>query len=276
MGLGDTSSQVVSVSASLSFFSVAARVLDHQFGRVGDLPRFPVVPRCSPSDRARRGHVRRSLAPSSCLWHSPVWRPVRLQRRPRKGNVRLVPGRPVSDIMGRRTTVRQEGRMDRQVVHDELRQASVAFHRLLDTAAAEDLRRPSQGTRWNKEQLLFHMVFGYMVVRALSSDSGGRTSTSTSARSGSGSSGNGSEGRRTRTIPRGGAVGRCCRCRPFAWPLCGTSACGRPRCVSVRVIAGRRADTSSPRVRGGRRAAQRVPLVHPGRRERGPAGHPAA
>lgn len=57
--------------------------------------------------------------------------------------------------------------MDRQVVHNELRQASVAFHRLLDTAAAEDLRRPSQGTRWNNEQLLFHMLFGYMVVRAL-------------------------------------------------------------------------------------------------------------
>jgi hypothetical protein len=31
----------------------------------------------------------------------------------------------------------------------------------------EDLRRRSNGTKWTNEELLFHMVFGYMVVRAL-------------------------------------------------------------------------------------------------------------
>ncbi|MDJ0355959.1 DinB family protein [Paenarthrobacter sp. PH39-S1] len=30
-----------------------------------------------------------------------------------------------------------------------------------------DLRRGSSGTRWTNEELLFHMVFGYMVVRTL-------------------------------------------------------------------------------------------------------------
>ncbi|MCU1565683.1 MAG: maleylpyruvate isomerase, partial [Pseudarthrobacter sp.] len=34
-------------------------------------------------------------------------------------------------------------------------------------ATAVDLRRKSNGTKWTNEELLFHMVFGYMVVRAL-------------------------------------------------------------------------------------------------------------
>ena len=34
-------------------------------------------------------------------------------------------------------------------------------------AGPEDLRRRSAGTRWTNEQLLFHMVFGFLVVRTL-------------------------------------------------------------------------------------------------------------
>ncbi|WP_427136211.1 DinB family protein [Pseudarthrobacter sp. S9] len=37
----------------------------------------------------------------------------------------------------------------------------------LESATAADLRRRSNGTRWTNEELLFHMVFGYMIVRAL-------------------------------------------------------------------------------------------------------------
>jgi len=37
----------------------------------------------------------------------------------------------------------------------------------LKNAGDADLRRRSNGTRWTNEELLFHMVFGYMVVRAL-------------------------------------------------------------------------------------------------------------
>lgn len=37
----------------------------------------------------------------------------------------------------------------------------------LETATSADLRRRSHGTRWTNEELLFHMVFGYMIVRAL-------------------------------------------------------------------------------------------------------------
>lgn len=45
-----------------------------------------------------------------------------------------------------------------------------AEHQLRDWLAHSspvDLRGPSNGTRWSNEELLFHMVFGYMVVRAL-------------------------------------------------------------------------------------------------------------
>ena len=48
-----------------------------------------------------------------------------------------------------------------------MEQARQDFHRLLSRATAADLRRPSEGTRWTNQQLLFHMLFGYLVVRAL-------------------------------------------------------------------------------------------------------------
>ncbi|MGY3567918.1 maleylpyruvate isomerase N-terminal domain-containing protein [Sinomonas sp. RB5] len=47
------------------------------------------------------------------------------------------------------------------------RRACDRLEEFLAAADAEDLARRSGGTRWTNEQLLFHMVFGYMVVRAL-------------------------------------------------------------------------------------------------------------
>jgi hypothetical protein len=38
---------------------------------------------------------------------------------------------------------------------------------LLAGASPGDLARTSNGTRWSNEQLLFHMLFGYLVVRNL-------------------------------------------------------------------------------------------------------------
>jgi hypothetical protein len=57
--------------------------------------------------------------------------------------------------------------MDREAVHRELDAARTTFHRLVDSATAADLRRPSNGTRWNNKQLLFHMLLGYLILRAL-------------------------------------------------------------------------------------------------------------
>ena len=56
---------------------------------------------------------------------------------------------------------------DRQAVHDELERVRADFHRLLADADAADLARATSGTRWSNEELLFHMLFGYLVVRAL-------------------------------------------------------------------------------------------------------------
>jgi DinB superfamily len=57
--------------------------------------------------------------------------------------------------------------MDRQSIHEEMRRARATFHALVSRASPADLRRASEGTRWTNQQLLFHMLFGYMIVRAL-------------------------------------------------------------------------------------------------------------
>ena len=41
------------------------------------------------------------------------------------------------------------------------------FHALLDGATSADLRRQTNGTKWTNEQLLFHMLFGYLLIRNL-------------------------------------------------------------------------------------------------------------
>ncbi len=57
--------------------------------------------------------------------------------------------------------------MNRQSIHEEMERARAAFHTLTSQASSADLRRGSNGTRWTNQQLLFHMLFGYMIVRVL-------------------------------------------------------------------------------------------------------------
>ncbi|NLE80067.1 MAG: DinB family protein [Rhodococcus sp.] len=57
--------------------------------------------------------------------------------------------------------------MDRAAIAGELERARKHLHCLLGEASDTSLRRRSAGTRWTNEQLLFHMVFGYVVVQAL-------------------------------------------------------------------------------------------------------------
>ena len=56
---------------------------------------------------------------------------------------------------------------DRAALAADLRRARTDFHGLLDVAVEPDWNEPTERTRWTNEQLLFHMVFGYMVVRRL-------------------------------------------------------------------------------------------------------------
>jgi hypothetical protein len=57
--------------------------------------------------------------------------------------------------------------LDRAAVRAEMESARLDFHQLIGDATPADLRRPSNGTRWTNQQLLFHMLFGYLIIRAL-------------------------------------------------------------------------------------------------------------
>jgi hypothetical protein len=57
--------------------------------------------------------------------------------------------------------------MDRSLIHEEFERARREFHQLVEQASPADLRRPSNGTRWNNRQLLFHLLLGYLIIRAL-------------------------------------------------------------------------------------------------------------
>ena len=52
-------------------------------------------------------------------------------------------------------------------IAEEIRWARDDFRRLVDNATTAELRNRSNGTKWTNDQLLFHMLFGYMIVRAL-------------------------------------------------------------------------------------------------------------
>ncbi|WP_324651442.1 DinB family protein [Georgenia sp. H159] len=60
-----------------------------------------------------------------------------------------------------------DGPVDRAGIAAELERARADLHALLATASPAQLRAGSEGTRWTNEQLLFHMVFGFLVVRRL-------------------------------------------------------------------------------------------------------------
>ena len=70
----------------------------------------------------------------------------------------------VRGVSGRRSDT---SGMDREVVHQELETARATFQHLVATATEADLRRRSDGTRWTNKQLLFHMLLGYLILRAL-------------------------------------------------------------------------------------------------------------
>jgi DinB superfamily len=56
---------------------------------------------------------------------------------------------------------------DRAALHAELERARSEFRALVDGASPAELRRLSDGTRWTNRELLFHMLFGYLVTRNL-------------------------------------------------------------------------------------------------------------
>jgi hypothetical protein len=57
--------------------------------------------------------------------------------------------------------------MDRDAIEAELSRVEADFAQLAARASRSDLRRRSRGTRWTNRQLLYHLVFGYLIVRTL-------------------------------------------------------------------------------------------------------------
>jgi hypothetical protein len=57
--------------------------------------------------------------------------------------------------------------MDTRDIDDELKRVAADFRDLLDAALPAEFRAPTIGTRWTNKQLLFHMLFGFFLVRAL-------------------------------------------------------------------------------------------------------------
>jgi hypothetical protein len=57
--------------------------------------------------------------------------------------------------------------IDRQGIHEELERVRADLHHLVGRATAADLRRRTNGTRWTNGQMLWHMAFGYLIVRRL-------------------------------------------------------------------------------------------------------------
>jgi hypothetical protein len=54
---------------------------------------------------------------------------------------------------------------DRQSIHQDLERARADLHNLVAGATVADLRRGTAGTRWTNGQLLWHMAFGFLIVR---------------------------------------------------------------------------------------------------------------
>lgn len=57
--------------------------------------------------------------------------------------------------------------MDRGAIAADLTACRKDLHHLLATATPARLRERTNGTRWTNEQLLFHMVFGFLIVQRL-------------------------------------------------------------------------------------------------------------
>jgi len=57
--------------------------------------------------------------------------------------------------------------VDRSSIHEELERARADLHHLVASATPPDLRRRTDGTRWTNQQMLWHMAFGYLIVRRL-------------------------------------------------------------------------------------------------------------
>jgi hypothetical protein len=58
-------------------------------------------------------------------------------------------------------------RLDGRDIDADLERVTADFRRLLDSATPTELRARTNGTKWTNKQLLFHMLFGFILLRVL-------------------------------------------------------------------------------------------------------------
>ena len=57
--------------------------------------------------------------------------------------------------------------MDISDIDANMQRVVADFNELVGSATRSELRAKTNGTKWTNEQLLFHMLFGFLLVRAL-------------------------------------------------------------------------------------------------------------
>jgi hypothetical protein len=89
--------------------------------------------------------------------------------RRQRGTARRRTTAPTVGCKGyRRVIAALDGRaLNTLKVDADLERVAADFHDLLDSVTCAELRAPTNGTKWTNEQLLFHMLFGFLLVRAL-------------------------------------------------------------------------------------------------------------
>lgn len=55
----------------------------------------------------------------------------------------------------------------REALRADLAAVHAAFHALLDARSDADLRQPSRNPGWTNGEVLWHMVFGFVILAAL-------------------------------------------------------------------------------------------------------------
>jgi hypothetical protein len=57
--------------------------------------------------------------------------------------------------------------MDTRIIDAGMDRVAADFRGLLEAATPAELHAPTSGTKWTNRQLLFHMLFGFLLVRGL-------------------------------------------------------------------------------------------------------------
>jgi hypothetical protein len=79
----------------------------------------------------------------------------------------LIPFIVALEVYGRAIVTLDGTAMDKREIDADMDRVAADFRDLVDVATPAELRAPTTGTKWTNRELLFHMLFGFLLVRAL-------------------------------------------------------------------------------------------------------------